>query len=450
MADFGLDPVVDFGLVHALTGYAIGTTSIQLLSGEGSTLPNPVTLGSYYLTWWNSTDYPNPADDSLREQVHVTGVTTDTLTIDPSVNNHNISGKQYSLCLSLTKAQWEAFQQVALRKSQGGDGSVTISTPTTLTSDMFYDVLTVDVGQTLNAAGFRIYANQIINNGTIRNNGGVGGNGTNAVANVVGTGGAAGATPASVRVSAGLPGYTGGAGGLGGASGSTSGANGAQGTAPAANSNRGLGAVGVNGLAGGAGGQGDGSFAGGTGGTGRSAGAFTTKHIKPYTETIAEVLGYKYSGTDYIYDISSGSGGGNGGGGGGVASGGTGPAGAGGGGGGSGGCGGVVWIKSGYLYNSATGSIQANGGAGGNGGNGGNATAGNAGGGGGGSGGSGGAGGAVILLIGKITNLGSITASGGAGGSGGTGGTKVGTGVNGTNGSTGTNGTDGNVYTVYC
>lgn len=61
----------------------------------------------------------------------------------------------------------------------GSDGNVTISSNTTLTTDMNYDNLTINSTFILDTAGYRIFVKGIYtNNGTIRNNGGNGGNGT--------------------------------------------------------------------------------------------------------------------------------------------------------------------------------------------------------------------------------------------------------------------------------
>src|SRR5262249_16089523 len=59
------------------------------------------------LIWWNSTDYPNPANDPNVEIVRVTAVSTDTVTItrgqeSTSASAKNIGGKTYSLVLGIT------------------------------------------------------------------------------------------------------------------------------------------------------------------------------------------------------------------------------------------------------------------------------------------------------------------------------------------------------------
>lgn len=120
------------------------------------------------------------------------------------------------------------------------DGNVTVSTNTTLTRDMYYDVLTVDVGIVLSSANFRIFADTIVNNGTIDCSGGnaSGQTGGVAVANgsmVGGTNGGAGITQTISHGTAANPGTSvltsqegkGGRGGTGGAAtGSTGGVGG--------------------------------------------------------------------------------------------------------------------------------------------------------------------------------------------------------------------------------
>src|SRR5580704_4044437 len=98
-----LDTVANFVQVQASTGYSSSATSITLQSGQGSKLP----AAPFNLIWWNSTDYPNPANDPNVEIVRVTNVTADTLTITraqegTSATNKNTGGKTYSLVLGIT------------------------------------------------------------------------------------------------------------------------------------------------------------------------------------------------------------------------------------------------------------------------------------------------------------------------------------------------------------
>jgi hypothetical protein len=59
------------------------------------------------LIWFNSTDYPNPANDPNVEIVRVTNISGDTLTISraqegTSASSKNTVGKNYSLVLGIT------------------------------------------------------------------------------------------------------------------------------------------------------------------------------------------------------------------------------------------------------------------------------------------------------------------------------------------------------------
>lgn len=98
-----LDNVANFVQVQASTGYSSGATTIVLQSGQGARLP----ATPFNLIWWNSTDYPNPANDPNVEIVRVTNVATDTLTItrgqeSTSASNKNTGSKTYSLVLGIT------------------------------------------------------------------------------------------------------------------------------------------------------------------------------------------------------------------------------------------------------------------------------------------------------------------------------------------------------------
>jgi hypothetical protein len=98
-----LDAVANFVQVQASTGYSSSATSIALQSGQGSKLP----ATPFNIIWWNSTDYPNPANDPNVEIVRVTNVTGDTLTItraqeSTTATNKNTATKTYSLVLGIT------------------------------------------------------------------------------------------------------------------------------------------------------------------------------------------------------------------------------------------------------------------------------------------------------------------------------------------------------------
>lgn len=105
-------PTANFGLVTVNALYTSGDTSITLVSGHGSRLPNTFP---YPMTWWNSTDYAHPADDPNKEIVSVTNRSTDTLTISrgqegTSPSNKNTSSKVYRMSLGITKSMWSTLQ----------------------------------------------------------------------------------------------------------------------------------------------------------------------------------------------------------------------------------------------------------------------------------------------------------------------------------------------------
>lgn len=103
-----IDPVKNFGKVTVSTGYDASATSIALTSGHGAELPAPSTDGAFNVTWWNSTDYPDPADDPNVEIVRVTARSTDTLTVTraqegTAASTKNTASKTYKMTLDITK-----------------------------------------------------------------------------------------------------------------------------------------------------------------------------------------------------------------------------------------------------------------------------------------------------------------------------------------------------------
>lgn len=299
----------------------------------------------------------------------------------------------------------------------GSDGTVVISTPTSLSKDMFYANLTVNSSQTLTTNGFRVYVSGVLTiNGKIDASGGNGGaGGTGGAAG--GTAGTAGAAVAAGSITAGIVGSAGGVGGAvvgstdaisggggggsgasggilaiyaysivigatgivssnggnggaGGAGGSgvsapNSGGNGAAGSAGTAG-NSASPSLGVSGTAhGGTNGNGGAGAAtsnsgqtGGAGGTSGAAGTATLTKTLPHSAVQAMMLADLVTMTPVKTSASAaaGAGGGAGGSGSGAATDGAG----GGGGGGYGGSGGVVVLLYHTLTNS--GSITVNGG----------------------------------------------------------------------------------------
>ena len=97
----------------------------------------------------------------------------------------------------------------------GVDGNVTISSPTSLTRDMYYDTLTVN--DVLTANGWRIFCKTgVTGTGTIRSNGGVGGNGGNGTGAAGGGAGAAGSATNANNLNRGPAGKIGRVGGFNG------------------------------------------------------------------------------------------------------------------------------------------------------------------------------------------------------------------------------------------
>jgi hypothetical protein len=79
----------------------------------------------YPATWWNATDYPDPADDPDREIVTVTARAGDTLTVTrgaegTTASNKNLTGKTYKLLAGITAAMWSDLSTQNLSQSFRG------------------------------------------------------------------------------------------------------------------------------------------------------------------------------------------------------------------------------------------------------------------------------------------------------------------------------------------
>ena len=125
-------PVTNFGKVTVSTTYGAADVSIALTAGHGSRLPSTFP---YPLTWWNATDYPDPADDPNKEIVTVTARSGDTLTVTrasegTSASTKNTGGKTYKMLLGITKAMWDSvstnsssqsFRNLSLRTHYDND-----------------------------------------------------------------------------------------------------------------------------------------------------------------------------------------------------------------------------------------------------------------------------------------------------------------------------------------
>jgi len=292
----------------------------------------------------------------------------------------------------------------------GSDGDVTISGDTTLTSDMYYNNLTVDNGITLNTGGYRVFVKEILtNNGTISRVGVAGGNGNNAGGSG-GTGGTAGTALATGSIYGSYAGKVGGNGAEGGIPSCT--INAQNGTAGASADK----SIGLAGVAGGAG-NGGGNVSQCTTGTSGTGGTITGTILNSIKNVTHALNLADFQTSLAVFKPSPGSGSGGGGGAGKNVD--NNANGNGGGGGGSGSGGGIVSLFARRIVNSGTITVK-----GGNGGNGGDGTTASGVGdaryyGGGGGGGGAGNGGAIIMVYSILTNSGSLIYTGGTGGTGG-------------------------------
>ena len=331
----------------------------------------------------------------------------------------------------------------------GDNGTVIISSNTTLTDDVYYIDLTVNAGITLTLAGSRLFVKgTLTNNGTITASGntggagGNGGNGTGGAGGIAGTAGSAGAAVAADYLNGGLAGSV----GVTGGDGATPGAPGVAGNTGTTGSNisNSLGSNGKNGGNGGAGGNA--GTPGGGGGNAGTGGIATASAVTPHNLTDLVLMRDFHTSTPTKFNSGAATGSGGGGGGGGSS--GIGMNGGGGGGSGGGGSpGGIAVIAAKTIINAGT--ISVSGGVGGAGGNGGNGTpaSGGGGGGGGGGGSGGGNGGILVLIYTSLTDTGTITVAGGVGGAKGSKGLNGGgTANDGSDGVVGVTGSAGRLY----
>jgi hypothetical protein len=98
-----LDNAKNFAKATVSTGYDASATSIVLTTGHGAKFPTV----PFNVVWWNSTDYPDPADDPNVEIVRVTARSSDTLTVtraqeSTSASTKNTAAKTYKMIAGLT------------------------------------------------------------------------------------------------------------------------------------------------------------------------------------------------------------------------------------------------------------------------------------------------------------------------------------------------------------
>jgi hypothetical protein len=115
-------PVTNFGKVTVSGLYDAAATSIALTTGHGSRLPSTFP---FPLTWWNSTDYADPADDPNKEIIIVTARAGDVLTgtrgaESSGASTKNTSGKTYKMVLGITKSMWDGIFKNSLSQTFRG------------------------------------------------------------------------------------------------------------------------------------------------------------------------------------------------------------------------------------------------------------------------------------------------------------------------------------------
>lgn len=157
-----LDGVNNFAKVEVSTGYDASATSIVLATGDGAKLPDPATA-NYNVVWWNSTDYPDPADDPNVEIVRVTAKSTDTLTVtrnqeSSGASTKNTAGKTYKMILGITA---KMITDIAAEIAAGGGVSTDVITAyrtsdqsmDTSATTIAYNVESGDTNNELSAGG---------------------------------------------------------------------------------------------------------------------------------------------------------------------------------------------------------------------------------------------------------------------------------------------------------
>ena len=354
--------------VTASSLFVGGNPPTQTINVSGATTPSVgqvLTIGStspYTATW------QTPSAGGAASELATSA--------SPVVINTNFptSAGQVLVSTDPTNATWQNISagnsiSAATVFQDGSDGSVTVTTNTSLTQDMYYSTLTINNGVTLSSEGFMIFVEGAVTiNGVIASNGGAGGNASSGSAGAGGGGALAGT-------------LGGGGDGVSGVTGSSSGM---------------AGDSVIYAVGGGGGSGGGGSSSGGAGGTANTP----PKNVGGSKIILHRTDPFTILQTTDGVPVNGGAGGASGGGNAGVG------AATGGGGGG----GGVILLAANTI--SGTGSIQANGGNAGSSYSNGSPT-----------GGSGGGGGGLVYVI-STTGLGSVTATanGGSGSPGQSGG----------------------------
>ena len=117
-----MDPVRNFAKVTLMYGYISSDTEIQLVTGHGDKLPDPAVEGTFDVSWYNSSDYDDPADDPNAEIVTILTRTDDICTIDRAqqdtvARDHNDTGKTYKMVLTLNKKNYDQLKNGLVHES---------------------------------------------------------------------------------------------------------------------------------------------------------------------------------------------------------------------------------------------------------------------------------------------------------------------------------------------
>ena len=173
----------------ALDG-ATGTFSGSLTAGSLD-IPDTTTANSFHVNntgdaWWGATTLAGAVAKVLKtgaatfSNITITG---GSLNINGGIVDIDTLGNVILKSASIggSNLQYTMGDFGIFSFGDGSDGDVTISVDTNLTSDKYYDNLTINSGKILSPAGYRIFVRKTLTvNGTISGNGNNGSNGGNA------------------------------------------------------------------------------------------------------------------------------------------------------------------------------------------------------------------------------------------------------------------------------
>lgn len=97
--------------------YGSGDTAVTLSTGHGSRFLDPATDGAFPITWWNATNFADPADDPNREVCLCTARAGDVLTVtrgqeDTSASTKNGAGT-YKIIAGITADMWNSDETLS-------------------------------------------------------------------------------------------------------------------------------------------------------------------------------------------------------------------------------------------------------------------------------------------------------------------------------------------------